>query len=356
MLEKVKEIRKKLEKEKNNSKRYLLSNLYFTLFQQLSNEERKQEEKYLCQMDLILADSCFYDFLKSDNELFQEFFSKCNKKFLENDFNCYELFPNNKLNLKEAKEISYQILDDINPDKLESYNRLYCFDKIHYCDLEAYLGKCCNTFNFLDSTVFLDKNIDKQVEFICTFIHELGHEYENIFMSNMSSLQQISRYSYCFVEVMSSFLERIALDYLIKNKIYEDDAQRNINLKYYDLNYRLECLKEASDYAVNDAIIYDFENVINIEKTSDDKYKVFYYEYMNDIKYGYGALLGEYFFDIYRQDKKEGLKKIRDFLANQALLDEREMLDTIDFFENDYSFLDNGLQENMSYMRKRYKW
>lgn len=77
---------------------------------------------------------------------------------------------------------------------------------------------------------------------------------------------------------------------------------------------------------------------------------------MNDIKYSYGYLLAEYFFDIYRQDKKEGLKQIKNFLVDQALLDERDMVEKIDFLNSDYDFLNQGLRENMVYMRKRYKW
>lgn len=45
MKEKLKQIREKLEIEKSNSKKFLLSNLYYSLIQELSNEEQKQEEK-----------------------------------------------------------------------------------------------------------------------------------------------------------------------------------------------------------------------------------------------------------------------------------------------------------------------
>ena len=32
------------------------------------------------------------------------------------------------------------------------------------------------------------------------------------------------------------------------------------------------------------------------------------------------------------------------------------MLEKIDFLNSDYDFLNQGLRENMVYMRKRYKW
>ncbi len=356
MLEQIRKVREKLETEKSNSKKLLLSNLYLTMYQNLKEDELKHEEKYFKKMNLLLNEFEFYDFLKNDNELFRYFFEKCNEKYLDNDFKVYELMPNNKINLKDAKEIVYAILDSINFDRLKSYDRLYCFDKIKYDDLNSCIGMCYNTFNCLEPSVVIDKKLDKQVDFITTLVHELGHEYENIFMNNMSSIQQLYRYDFCFVEVMSSFFERVALDYLIKNRIYEDDANRELNLKYFDLYDRLEQLYYLSNYAIKDEIVYNDENVISIGEIKDNSCDIYCYNYKNDIKYSYGFLLGEYFFNIYRQDKKEGLKQIRDFLSKQALLDEREMLDTINFFENDYSFLNLGLKENMDYMRKRYKW
>lgn len=180
MLEKIKEVREKLEVEKSNSKRLLLSSLYSSLYLGLSKEEQECERKYMEKMDFILSEEDCYDFLKNDNEIFKDFFEKCDRKYLINDYCCYFLFPENKLKLEEAKDIIYQVLDSINVDKLKSYDKLYCFDKINYKDLERYDGVCCNTFDFFDPIVSMDNKIDKQVNFICTAVHELGHAYENI--------------------------------------------------------------------------------------------------------------------------------------------------------------------------------
>ncbi len=67
-------------------------------------------------------------------------------------------------------------------------------------------------------------------------------------------------------------------------------------------------------------------------------------------------MLGEYFFSIYKDDKKEGLKQIKNFLSNQFLLDDKQMIESIDFLNNDFKFLDKGIKDNMTYMRKKYKW
>lgn len=362
MLEQLKQIREQIEIEKSNSKKFLLSNLYYSLLQELSKEELQQEQKNLENTELLLKAYEIYDFLKNDNEIYKEFYKKTDKKYKQNNFNFYGLYPENKLKHKQANEIIFEILEDINIEKEESFKRLHCEGKVQLSNLEFCIGKCYNTFGYTEPIIYADLNIKDQVTFIKTIVHELGHEYENIFMSNMSAIQQVDRYDFCFTEVMSSFFERIALDYLIKNNIYKDDAHRDLNLNYFDLHDRLGTLYEISNEAKKENIIYDDQNIIEIEEqikqNQNDKksYKVYSYNYMNDIKYSYGYLLAEYFFNIYRQDKKEGLKQIRNFLANQAFLDEREMLESINFKNNDYSFLNKGLQENMTYMRKKYKW
>lgn len=59
----------------------------------------------------MLKDYEIYDFLRNDNEIYKEFYTKTNKKFKENKFHSYELYPENKINRKEAKDIVYEILD-----------------------------------------------------------------------------------------------------------------------------------------------------------------------------------------------------------------------------------------------------
>lgn len=363
----IEEVRNKLEMEKSNSKRFLLSNLYVTLFNQLDEKEQKEEIKYIKNADLILEKACYYDYLENDIEIFEDFASKIDDRYKKTNFNFYSLYPENKLNLNEAKDIVLDILNDIGIDNIE---KLYDFDKIKYKKLDNAEGYCINTFGLYKGNIVLSENIDKIVIFIKDLVHEIGHNYENIFMSNMSSLQQIERYNYCFIEVCSSFFEKIALDYLIKNNIYMDDANRELNNYYCDLYDRLMFLGNIRKNDDFKTAIYDDEYLYIIEKDKNDKENINTnennnqneqlsfkkYNYDEDIKYGYGSLLGEYFFDIYKQDKKEGLKKLKNFLSNQGLLDERQMLETIEFKENDFSFLDKGLSDNTKYMRKRYKW
>ena len=355
----IEEVRNRLEREKSNSKRFLLSNLYITLYDFLNEEEKNYENKFLNQIDLILSDYEFYDFLRNDAEIFRDFSLKTCDRYKKAGFNFYDLYPKNKIKFDEAKEIIFDILNDMGLDNID---KIYDFDKIKYRNLENCEGVCINPFGFFDGNIVLDEKISKMVVFIKALSHEIGHNYENLFMSNMSSIQQIKRYVYCFIEVCSSFFERIALDYLIKNRIYLDDANRDLNCYYCDLYDRLSFLGDVTSKDDLEDAIYDEENILcvsnNFNKETEDGENVVLYEYnyANDIKYGYGALLGEYFFDIYKKDKKEGLKSIKNFLSNQGLLDERGMLDSINFSENDFSFFDDGLLENAKYMRKRYKW
>lgn len=355
----IEEVRNSLEREKSNSKRFLLSNLYVALYSLLNEEEKACEEKFLNQINLILNEYEFYDFLKNDAEIFNDFSLKTCDRYNKTDFKFYGLYPENKVNFDKARDIIFDISNDMGIDNIE---KLYDFDEIKYRNLENCEGVCINTFGFFEGNILLDEKINKMVVFIKALFHEVGHNYENLFMSSMSSIQQVERYAYCFIEVCSSFFERIALDYLIKNRIYLDDANRDLNCYYCDLYDRLLFLGDITSRDDLEDAIYDEENILctingfDKELESNGEMDLYKYNYANDIKYGYGALLGEYFFDIYREDKKEGLKSIKNFLSNQGLLDEREMLNSINFAENDFTFLDKGLSDNMKYMRKRYKW
>ena len=363
----IEEVRKKIEMEKSNSKKSLYSSLYITLLSQLSEVEKEEELDLIKNVELIIETAPFYDYLKNDLDIFNDFSTKVNNRYEKTNYNFYSLCAENKLNIKEAKEIVSEILNDMN---IENKNDLYDFEKIKYQPLEDADGCCINTFGLYKGNIVLNDKVDKIVLFIKYLIHEIGHNYENIFMSNMSARQQIERYNYSFVEVCSSFFEKVSLDYLIKNNIYMDDANRELNNYYCDLYDRIISLGEISTSSDIANILYDDENIyyinnINnsletqslIEQNKSEKDVIITrYNYASDIKYGYGCLIGEYFFNIYKQDKKEGLKKLKNFLANQGLLDERDMLNSINFKENDFSFLDQGLLENKKYMRKRYKW
>ena len=49
-------------------------------------------------------------------------------------------------------------------------------------------------------------------------------------------------------------------------------------------------------------------------------------------------------------------KQIKNFLANQVIYDDNQMIESIDLYNNDFKFLRKGLKENKTYMREKYKW
>lgn len=353
MLNKAIDIRNRLEREKSIPNKFFLSNMYLTIFDKfLSPEEQLLEAPHMKSMEFVLGAYSPYNYLVNDKDIFTEFFNKTSKKYEDADFYYYGLYPSNKLDLKEAGDIAFDILDSMSASNNSNFKELYKFDRVKFANLDGSAGCCLNTFRYYDDPIFIDEKIDKMATFIRVLLHELGHSYENLFMSSMSSLQQIDRYNYAFVEVMSSFFEKIALEYMLKNKIYFDDTQREINLNYCDLYDRLNFLNDLCNIKELENCVYDEEKILcTIDGTNYS-----FCNYGDAIKYGYGALLGEYFYNIYKDDKKEGFKAIRDFLSNQVIYDERKMLDSINFGENNFDFLDEGLNNNMNYMRKRYKW
>ena len=86
MLKQLQQIREKLEIEKSNSKKFLLSNMYYTLLVNSSEEVKKQEAKYFEQIELLLKEYQFYDFLKNDNEIYKDFYTKINKEYTKNKY------------------------------------------------------------------------------------------------------------------------------------------------------------------------------------------------------------------------------------------------------------------------------
>lgn len=354
MKEKMEKIKNLLERETNNSKRYLLSKLYTTFYCFLDEKEKEEERHFLESTELYFDVPEFYDYLRCDKEIFIDFISKINKRYEGTDFNFYYLTSENKLNFQEAEEITSTILEDM---PIFDKDRLYDFSSLNFQDLSYYYGFCINTFGLFKENITIDSKIDKIVTFVKTLCHEIGHNYENIYMSSMNAKQQTDRYYYTFGEVMATFFERVALDYLIRNHIYLDDAERELNCYYDDLLWRIFDLEEIYKSSDFNNLIYDDRKILyKITSSNNPKIEKIDFNYKECIEYIYGTLLGEYFFDIYRQDKREGLKRLRNFLANQGILDERQMLDSINFKENNFSFLDKGLKENLTYMRKRYKW
>lgn len=366
MLDKMIELCEAFERERSNSKRWAFTIVFDSLYSKLSDEEQEYIDKTYSHLRFYDKDFHFEDSLMNNYDVHLEMFKRLKDRYEDSNFNFYSLTANEKISQNELVEICDAIIDDFGLEDLRKlFNDLMKKKNINVGEIGYGLGICFNNFALGDSYIVLNNRIVNDVSAISTLMHEVGHAYENRFMLSMNYQQQIFRYNDIFSEVMSSFFARVSLDYCIKNHIYLDDSQRVLNEKYVDT---LACFDELNFVIRNilrDKIGYDFAGEyysLVDEVTSDDE--IFLYsdfsslscDYSNCLKYGYGGLIAEYFFDIYRQDKKEGLKMIKNFLSNQTLLNDRKMFDSIGLLGNDLSFLNKGISENREYMKKRYKW
>jgi len=365
MVERFRKLKNAIEIEKSNSKRWMMSKLLITYYESLDEDDKKILQKELDEVSLILETEDTYDGLMNDRKMHLDICDKVIEEFYKEGFEDYCLYPENKLNLKTSEEIVSDIVTDIGFGADDLYKRLKDNNNILIKDQDK-MGYCINGLGVDDSLIVVDGKIDKMVTYIWCLLHELGHAYENEFMSTMSSSQQICRYYYIFSEVLSSFFARVSLDYMINNRIYLDDSERLLNAAYSDQIYSFlnlkfvieacldgKCAHNLSHYQICDHSCYDdfLKKEKRFEVYMDDTGN-----YNDFITYGYGAMLAEYFFDIYKKDKKEGMKMLKNFLSNQALLDDETMLFNIDLFNNDFEFLKKGISENHAYMRRKYKW
>lgn len=365
MVERFKKIKRQIETEKNNSRRWMMSKLLITYYESLDDEDKIKLKDDLEEVALILEEVDMYDGLMEEQKMHLGISDKVIEKFHEEEFEDYCLYPENKLSLKTSDEIISEIVSDMGLGVDLLYKKLKDNNDILIKD-QGKMGYCINGLGIDDSFIVIDEKIDKMVTYIWCLMHEMGHAYENEFMSMMPSTQQIYRYYYIFSEVLSSFFARVSIDYMINNRIYLDDTQRLLNAAYSDqiysflnLKFVIEAIKDGkcdhnlSHYQILDDTCFDdfAKKEERFEVYLDDKG-----EYSDFITYGYGGLLAEYFFDIYRKDKKEGMKLLKNFLSNQALLDDVTMIENLDLFNNDFEFLKKGLSENHTYMRKKYKW
>lgn len=368
MLNKIIEVCEKLEREKNESKRIALSEVFNILYCFLTVEEKSLIDKEYSHLKISYKNKLYLEDRLMDNyDIHLNCFDKIKEKYNKKDINFkyYELMPLLKLSEDKIIDICNNILGDIGDNYYRLFNEILNKDNIYSAYIKDGNGLCINNIVLKDSYIFLDSRIDDNSISVNILMHEFGHAYENRFMSSMNMKQQLNRYYDIFGEVSSSFFERIAIDYCIKNHIYLDDFHRILNdyyeqlfINFDELNFVIkDILEDKMGYNILGQYFYMNKTVYENENLQfNSTYTYLSGDYHNSLNYGYGSLIAEYFFDIYKKDKKEGLKKFHDFLSNQYLLLDREMFDSIELDNNDFSFLEDGLKENSSYMRKKYKW
>jgi Zn-dependent peptidase ImmA (M78 family) len=234
------------------------------------------------------------------------------KSFLENIDPQLGMFLNNMKN-----NIIYH------DNKNDTYGRAFSFPSYDkYC---IYINQRNRVSSFIDTYVLA---------------HEIGHVYEDKFVLNRP-IESVSKYDNYYSEVCSTFFDTTFLNFA---NDYLNLKEANY-MKEYKLNEIFACFKTLNFLINNINISYD-----------GNKYKIPYYKnlskndkkyikecdsYLNNIKYGYGTLVGTYFANLYHKDKIKGLTSLKEFLNGQCYISCNELYND---FIKDYSFLKEELE------------
>lgn len=361
MIDKIRNLVLKLEKEDDIYTKCILSNIISSYYKYLLSENDKKILEKELENVLLYDQSNFYDTLFYDANTHIEISDKVISTYHEAEFDSHFYKPKKKLNKKESDEIIREILSDMDSDIYELYKDLENKKRIVVKPLKEE-AVCINGFNLDDDYIVINSNIHFMIEFILTKNHEIGHIYEISLMKDLSQKQKWDRYKYNYSEVVSRFFERVSMDYMINNDIYKNETENFLFSRYADLLCDFLFLDKIIYHIKNDMCTYNNENYLFTKKIDyeeiEDRF-IFdvssYGSYRKFTNYGYGSLLGEYFFSVYKENKKEGLKSLKEFVLRQGLLNNQEMLRKINFYNNDLSFLKNGINDNLSYFRNRHK-
>lgn len=224
----------------------------------------------------------------------------------------------------ELSDFFLSIKDNIiyHNDRNEIYARTFSFKP--YDKYYIYL----NEYNKLSS--FTD---------IYALAHEVGHLYEDKFILD-KSIKTISKYDNLYTEVASTFFDTCFL-----NSVYDNyNLNEALYLKEYKLNEILSCFKTLNFLVNNINILYnDYIYKIPYYNSLSKEQKLYIRQsgsYIDNIKYGYGILIGTYFANLYQKDKVKALKLYKDFINKQCYISSEELYNE---FISNYNFLEEEL-------------
>lgn len=357
MKDKIIELVSKLEKEDDIYSKIILSGLievYYNIF--LTKEELNEFNK------LYFWNNDRYDTLYDDVNEHIKISDRVMGIFYESDYGNYDLMIKKRLNIKEVDEIASEILNSISKEAYNNYKLLKENNRIITKYIKNANAYCINGMGYEQDFIILNDDFFNTSDLTLTLIHELGHTYENEIMKTRSKKDQIWKYKGNYIEVVSRFFERVAMDYMIENNIYKDDNNIILNKHYGDLIYNFYSLDKIIYHFQNGLCVYNNNSYRITKEINYDEIEERFHgkvpnigNYRKHIDYGYGSLLGEYLYNIYKENKKEGLLKVRDFILNMSVYSNKEMLDKIKFLENDLSFFKPSVESNMTYIRNRPK-
>lgn len=242
-------------------------------------------------------------------------------------------------NTKQKMHLLKSFFESIDPSLVEFFNDMKNNIVYHDNRNDAY-GRAFSFPSYDKYFIYINQR-NRASSFIDTYVlaHEMGHVYEDKFVLNRP-IESVSKYDNYYSEVCSTFFDMTFLnfvnDYL---NLKEVDY-----MKEYKLNEIFACFKTLNFLIGNINILYDghMYRIPYYKELSknDKKYIKECDSYLNNIKYGYGILVGTYFANLYQKDKVNGLRLLKEFLNGQCYVSCSELYND---FISDYSFLEEEL-------------
>lgn len=362
-IKKLKNLKNKIIRSKNNQERLLLINDYFALDAVLTELGYEGEEyefsnfnKYIERynkgnIDHITEFLFNYPYIREINRevlrLYQE------NKFI--DINKVDI---KNIKEKEVLEFFKDFVASLGDDFYKLLKKLFDEKRIYLKNLDNAAGETFGV-NYTDSSYVL---INRDDALIRTLIlaHEFGHCYHNMISSDTKNLFVLNPK----VEIPSVFMEKLFLDALINEPYFKEyglDYEELFNVSLIDktkldmLNYLLidsgivGVVADTSGYGLDYVNEFDLSKLIN--NSEDLKVLENYYPTLDYPLYNMPALISDNLIKMYKQDKKETLKLFKNYLATDYLYTYKEVLDT---YLNDLSETGKSFQRTKEYQKKKY--
>lgn len=328
----------------------------------------------------------FSDYQKEKRQLLKDNFIK-NKTFhreftsdiLDELYDILDQPDFKEENLKISDHTKYKIMFNFLKDKKLEYlledtiNNRKIFSDFSAVDLA---GATFFNKTFSDYYVFIENDLN-DAEKMATIIHELGHLYDSSDLSKNIKLADINAYMYVSIynEVNSLMFEKEFLNYILTKCNLEDSCSL---IKYYylssienilklklitnfdnneiiDESYKKVNRKKIQDYLDQDPQLQDFSFY-------DCNYKL---ELCENLKYGYGGILANYYAHLSRVDKEKYNYYYSIFLKNRykpfdptlmmQFIESKDKVIEANLLEinRDYDIIENYLIKQKTHSKKR---
>lgn len=198
-----------------------------------------------------------------------------------------------------------------------------------------------------------DPNI-KDVNMMRILAHEFGHVADNIERVNVSRKDN-ARYYWIssYAEVYSMLYEKLFYDYLIKNKMFRENAGKGLKL-FYDVikdNFNsVQYLSELDDYLLQNERYKQEDNLMEQVEVSEDGELLLdpavLFDFNSVKLYSYGGLMAHYFSELKHNDSDMFNRMFSNFKTKRFGLFDFKIFEDIGTNEDEIiKIFDKGLDE-----------